>query len=253
MKAHHLLPLFLLACSSAPENATDQGSSSGKETSAPVSVTPIMHATMALGWKDETILVDPVGEVNAFAGRTAPTLVLITDIHPDHLDTTTLRALDLSKAVLVVPNAVKELLPADLQAKCVTMVNGERAEVNSVGLEAIAMYNMPDPDDARHPKGRGNGYVLTLGDERIYISGDTEDTPEMRALENIDIAFVCMNLPYTMSVDRAADGVVTFKPKVVYPYHYRGKDGLSDIQRFKDLVTEADPEITVRLENWYPG
>jgi L-ascorbate metabolism protein UlaG (beta-lactamase superfamily) len=103
-----------------------------------------------------------------------------------------------------------------------------------------------------HPKGRGNGYVLTVGGQRIYLSGDTEATPEMRNLKNIDLAFVCMNLPYTMDVDQAAEGVLAFQPKVVIPYHYRGSKGLSDINRFKALVNAKTRSVRVDLLNFYP-
>jgi L-ascorbate metabolism protein UlaG (beta-lactamase superfamily) len=123
----------------------------------------------------------------------------------------------------------------------------------NIRVEAIPMYNLPESPDNRHTKGRGNGYVLTIGGKRIYISGDTEAIPEMRTLKNIDVAFVCMNLPYTMDVDQAADGVLDFVPKVVYPYHYRGKGGLSDIDKFKALVNKKNTNIDVRLRNWYPA
>ena len=103
-----------------------------------------------------------------------------------------------------------------------------------------------------HTKGRGNGYVLTMGEKNIYISGDTQGIPEMRSLKNIDIAFICMNLPYTMDVQEAADAVLDFEPKIVYPYHYRGKEGFSDIQEFKKMVEAKDKNIEVRLRNWYP-
>ena len=93
--------------------------------------------------------------------------------------------------------------------------------------------------------------MLTLGTERIYISGDTEDIPEMRQLENIDIAFVCMNLPYTMTIKSAADAVLEFKPKKVYPYHYRGTEGLSDVEKFKSIVNEENKAIEVIQVDWY--
>jgi L-ascorbate metabolism protein UlaG (beta-lactamase superfamily) len=112
------------------------------------------------------------------------------------------------------------------------------------------MYNLSPERQGFHAKGRGNGYLLTLGGARIYISGDTEDIPEMRALKNIDAAFVCMNLPYTMDVEAAADAVLEFKPKVVFPYHYRGKGGMSDLEEFRSLVAK-DPKIEVRLLEWY--
>jgi len=114
------------------------------------------------------------------------------------------------------------------------------------------MYNLPEAPDAKHIKGRGNGYLLEMGGKRIYISGDTEDIPEMRALENIDVAFICMNLPYTMDIDQASNAVVDFKPAVVYPYHYRGNPDMSDTAAFKKLVNDKDDQIEVRLRNWYP-
>jgi L-ascorbate metabolism protein UlaG (beta-lactamase superfamily) len=113
------------------------------------------------------------------------------------------------------------------------------------------MYNLPDDETSRHRRGWGNGYVITIGEKRFYISGDTEDIPEMRMLSDIDYAFVCMNQPYTMTVEQAADAVLEFKPKVVYPFHYRGQNGFSDVNKFKELVS-ANPEIEVRLLEWYP-
>jgi L-ascorbate metabolism protein UlaG (beta-lactamase superfamily) len=94
--------------------------------------------------------------------------------------------------------------------------------------------------------------VLTMGGKNVYLSGDTEDTPEMRALKGIDVAFVCMNLPYTMDVNQAAQGVLAFKPGIVYPYHYRGQEGLSDVEAFKKAVNAGNAKIEVRLRNWYP-
>ena len=110
------------------------------------------------------------------------------------------------------------------------------------------MYNLPEASDSRHPKGRGNGYVLEIGDDNIYISGDTEDIPEMRRLKDIDVAFVCMNLPYTMDIDQAASAVLDFKPEIVYPYHHRGQD----INAFKKMVEGKNKFIDVRVRNWYP-
>jgi L-ascorbate metabolism protein UlaG (beta-lactamase superfamily) len=113
------------------------------------------------------------------------------------------------------------------------------------------MYNLPETPESRHPKGRGNGYVLTFGNKKVYLSGDTSGIQEMRSLKNIDVAFVCMNLPYTMDVDEAASAVIDFKPKVVYPYHYRGQNGLNDTEKFRKLVNEGNKNIEVRLRNWY--
>ena len=113
------------------------------------------------------------------------------------------------------------------------------------------MYNLREEALKFHTKGRGNGYVFSIDNQRIYFSGDTEDIPEMRALKNIDKAFVCMNLPYTMTVESAADAVLEFKPKEVYPYHYRGTVGLSDVAKFKSLVNKGNAEIKVVQLDWY--
>ena len=142
-------------------------------------------------------------------------------------------------------------LPEGMKTKAITISNGQELDAGDLKIEAIPMYNLPEDETSRHPKGRGNGYILTMGGKRVYLSGDTEDIAEMRTLENIDIAFVCMNLPYTMDVNQAASAVNEFKPKVVYPYHYRGKGGLSDVQSFKDQVNAENPDIEVRLRNWY--
>lgn len=254
----YLLPMLLAACGTAPEAHLDPMIPAATTTDsaaaqADVKITPIYHAALALERNGVTVYVDPYNGADRFKGLPAPQVVLITDIHPDHLDTATLRGLDLSKARIVAPKAVMDLLPADLRAIGITLANGEHTSVAGASIDALPMYNMPDPNDPRHPKGRGNGYVVGLGGQRIYISGDTEDIPEMRALTGIDVAFVCMNLPYTMPVDRAADGVLAFKPRVVYPYHYRNQDGsLSDVAHFKDLVNKGDPAIEVRLADWYP-
>jgi L-ascorbate metabolism protein UlaG (beta-lactamase superfamily) len=121
-----------------------------------------------------------------------------------------------------------------------------------IDILAIPMYNLPESDDAKHVKGRGNGYLLNLAGKSIYISGDTADIPEMRNLNDIDIAFVCMNLPYTMDINQAASAVLDFKPKIVYPYHYRGRPEISDTEAFGKLVNAENKDIEVRLRNWYP-
>jgi L-ascorbate metabolism protein UlaG (beta-lactamase superfamily) len=162
------------------------------------------------------------------------------------LDAATLTSISGAKASIVAPKAVTDKLPETLRAKTTTLANGETKALLGVKIEAVPMYNTTPERLNFHNKGRGNGYVLTLGDKRVYISGDTEDIPEMRALKDIDVAFVCMNLPYTMTVDQAASAVRQFKPKIVYPYHYRG----SDLEKFKKLVGD-DVGVDVRLRDWY--
>jgi L-ascorbate metabolism protein UlaG (beta-lactamase superfamily) len=208
-----------------------------------------VHATFVLSYDNKTIYVDPTGGAKTFAGLASPNFILITDIHGDHLDTATISAINTSNATFVVPKAVADKLPASLnKQKVVILNNGEMKEISGITFSAIPMYNLPEAADAMHPKGRGNGYVLTVGNKRIYISGDTEDITEMRSLKNIDIAFICMNLPYTMDVKQASQGVLAFKPKIVYPYHYKGQD----TNVFKSLVEAGGKNIEVRLRNWYP-
>lgn len=216
-----------------------------------LSIQPIVHGTLVLTWKEQTIYVDPYGGIEKFNGLATPTLILITDIHGDHYNQKTLDGLNTNDATFIVPQAVMDKLPAKMQQNAKVIGNGEKMDHAEISIEAIPMYNLPEDESSRHTKGRGNGYVLTIGGKRIYLSGDTEDIPEMRSLTNIDVAFVCMNLPYTMDVDQAASAVNEFKPKIVYPYHYRGQGGLSDVEAFKVKVTSASPEVDVRLRNWY--
>ncbi|MDZ7690100.1 MAG: MBL fold metallo-hydrolase [Balneolaceae bacterium] len=156
--------------------------------------------------------------------------------------------LNTEKAIFVVPKAVAENLSDSYKTQLVIIGNGESTKQLGISISAIPMYNLPEADDSRHPKGRGNGYILELGGEKVYISGDTEDIQEMRSLKNIDLAFVCMNLPFTMDVNQAASAVLEFKPGIVYPYHYRGQD----TEQFRNLVRSKSDEIEVRLRNWYP-
>ena len=218
----------------------------------PLMMQPITHGSVVFTWNGKTIYVDPYGGAAAYAGLAAPDVILITDIHGDHLDPKTLASLSVGKALMVVPKAVAEKLPAEYKAQVRVLSNGQRLDTLGMSVSAIPMYNLPEAADAPHTKGRGNGYVLGLGGKNVYLSGDTEDIAEMRALKGIDVAFVCMNLPYTMDVNQAAQGVLAFKPGIVYPYHSRGQGGLSDVASFKKTVTAANKKIDVRLRNWYP-
>ena len=207
---------------------------------------PINHATFVMSWKDKTIYVDPVGTGKRFHGLPKPDLILVTDIHGDHLSPETLEAVADAKTAIVAPSAVAEKLPEKLRKQTTVLANGETKSVAGINVEAVPMYNLTADRLKYHNKGRGNGYVVTVGAKRVYISGDTEDIPEMRALKNIDVAFICMNLPYTMTEEQAASAVREFKPKIVYPYHYRE----SEVEKFKKLVGE-DSGVEVRLRGWY--
>lgn len=218
-----------------------------------IKVIPIEHATAILEWNDITIYIDPVGGLEAFEGQRQPDLILITDVHGDHLSVETLEALHTEKAKIIVPQAVADKIPANFTPQLDVLHNGDTKERFGITVEAIPMYNLREEALKFHSKGRGNGYVLTIDGQRIYFSGDTEDIPEMRALEDIDKAFICMNLPYTMTPESAADAVLEFKPKQVYPYHYRGRPDVSDVSKFKDLVNSRNRDVEVVQLDWYPN
>lgn len=217
-----------------------------------VKVIPIEHASAVLEWGNTTIYIDPVGGADLFKGQKVPDLILITDIHGDHFSPETLQKLDTKKAKIIVPQAVADKMPKEFDSQISVLENGDSATYFGASIEAIPMYNLRPEALQYHPKGRGNGYVLNLDGQRIYFSGDTEDIPEMRSLKNIDKAFICMNLPYTMTVESAAAAVLAFKPKQVYPYHYRGNPDVADVAKFKELVNAGNPDIEVVQLDWYP-
>mgnify|MGYP001056638530 CR=1 FL=1 len=229
--------------------------SNNSYTNSSIKFTPIEHATLVIEYNNITVYVDPVGGKDAFKNFRSPNFILITDIHRDHLDLETLKAINTPNTVIVGTAAVKSKLPAEISKNYTTIFSGLSQSFSTskmtIDIEGVAMYNIRDEALKYHPKSRGNGFIVTLNKKRIYISGDTEDTFEMRHLKNIDVAFVCMNLPYTMSVESAASAVLDFKPKKVFPYHYKGTDGFSDVKKFKSLVNRSNKNIEVIQLDWY--
>jgi L-ascorbate metabolism protein UlaG (beta-lactamase superfamily) len=209
-----------------------------------ITITPITHASLQLEYGGKVVHVDPTSAGDYSKTKQAD-LILVTDIHGDHLDPAAISRIRKSGVPVVAPSAAAPKIENPT-----VIANGESKTIAGVQLEAVPMYNLqrgPAAGQLFHTKGRGNGYLLTLGNKRVYIAGDTECTPEMRALKNIDIAFIPMNLPYTMPPSEAAECVKAFKPKVVYPYHYRGQNP----EDFKAAL--AGEQIEVRLLNWYPA
>lgn len=278
MRASYLVPLVVLvvvplacekkgaepgASSAAPTATSPAMSAQATSTAAPsaavpgkhaseiistkaceAKLTPLHHATMLLQCGDQAIYFDPVSDVS-YDGLPKADVILVTDIHGDHMDQAAIDKLKTPKTKIVAPPAVADKLAKDTVN--VVIKNGESQTVGPLKVDAVPMYNLtrgPKAGQLFHDKGRGNGYVVTLGDKRLYISGDTECIPEMKALKDIDVAFVCMNLPYTMPPEEAAQCVSAFKPKVVYPYHYKG----SDLGVFQKAVA---PGTEVRLRDWY--
>ena len=220
-----------------------------KATGGDIGIHPVGHASFVMTTPKGTIYVDPVGETAAFSDKPTADLVLVTHRHGDHFNADVLKSL--GDSPIVTNSDVQAMMDVDLAARAKIVGHGGVYPWNGIEIEAIPAYNL-DPATKFHPKERGdNGYVLTMDDFRIYVSGDTEDIPEMRALKDIDLAFVCMNLPFTMTDEAAASAVAEFKPKFVYPYHYRGRDGgTQDPKKFAELVGDA---AEVKLVDWYPG
>ncbi len=207
-----------------------------------VKITPIHHASLMIETGGKVIEVDP-SSAGKYDGLPKADLILITDIHGDHLDPKAIAQVRKVSTTFIAPEAVAKTVT---EAK--VLRNGEKTTWDQWTIEAVPMYNLkrgPSEGKLYHDKGRGNGYILTYGGSRIYIAGDTEGTPEMQALKNIDVAFVPMNLPYTMTPEEAAEAVRAFHPKVVYPYHY----GQSDVKAFAKALEGSG--IDVRLRNWY--
>ena len=192
-----------------------------KSSAGPIKITPVYHASIVIEAGGKVIAVDPAKPA-VFTGLPHADLILITDIHADHMDPALIASVSKAGTEIIAPPAVVKTVTT-----ASPLSNGEKKTWSDWTIEAIPMYNLtrgPEAGKFYHDKGRGNGYILTYGGTRIYLSGDTENIPEMRALKNIDVAFICMNLPYTMTPEEAASAVKAFHPKVVIPYHYRGSD-----------------------------
>jgi len=210
-----------------------------------VLIHPVDHASFVMQWNGKTIYNYPVGGGTVYTEIPKADLVLIGHSHSDHFSSSTLVSILSASGQVVVPQDVFDRLSTALQARATVLDNGESASIQGLSIGAVPAYN------TYHPEGRDNGYVVTIGGKRIYMSGDTGDIAEMRALTNIDVAFLAMNLPYTMNINDAADAVREFRPKVVYPYHFRNQSGtFADLTGFTALVG-ADLGVEVRMRDWY--
>ena len=211
------------------------------ETSAgDLAIAFIGHGSLILQFDGKIIHADPFSQLADYAKLPKADLVLITHEHQDHLDPAALRAVRTTNTMVVLTSKC-----AGKVAGGTVMTNGDVRTVLGIKVEAVPAYNLVNkrPDGQPfHPKGEGNGYVLTFGDKRVYIAGDTENTPEMKALERIDCAFLPMNLPYTMTPDMVADAAKAFKPAILYPYHFGDTDPSKLVRLLKDV-----PGIEVRI------
>jgi len=204
-------------------------------------ITFLGHGTLMMIFGGRTIHVDPYGEVADYGSLPKADMILVTHEHFDHMDPKALQAILRPDTVVVAAKSCAGKLP-----KAVILANGETQTVLGIAVEAVPAYNIAHkrPDgNPFHLKGSGNGYVVTFGDKRIYIAGDTENTPEMKALKSIDVAFLPMNLPYTMTPEMVADAARAFRPKVLYPYHYGDTDTSGLV---KLLQGEKDIDVRIR-------
>ena len=211
-----------------------------KTSAGDLEITFIGHGSLMLAFGGKIIHVDPCGQFADYSKLPKADLVLLTHGHPDHLDPAAMRSVRAANRVVVLPP-----ICAGKVTGGTVMTNGDVRTVLGIKVEAVPAYNVANKrDDGRpfHPKGEGNGYVLTFGDQRIYIAGDTENTPEMKALKQIDCAFLPMNLPYTMTPEMVADAARAFKPKIIYPYHY----GETNPARLVELLKDT-PDVGVRI------
>jgi L-ascorbate metabolism protein UlaG (beta-lactamase superfamily) len=207
-----------------------------KTSGGDLKITFIGHGTLMLTYAGKVIHADPVSMYADYATLPKADLILVTHEHGDHLDIKAIQAASTANTVIIVnPSSAKNL------PNCIVLKNGEDRTVSGIKVEAVPAYNLEKPF---HPKGNGNGYILTFGDKRVYIAGDTENVAEIKALKNIDVAFLPMNQPYTMTPEQVADVAKAMRPKVLYPYHF----GNTDTGKLVDLLKD-EKGIEVRIRN----
>lgn len=265
-----LITLFLVGCSHV-ENTSDN--TSQVNTDLPVqqdnSVTPetedqysfstevdtvvihpISHATAVVEWWDDVIFADPAEDIDSYKWLT-PTIVFVSHEHGDHFQNDVLEQLWDENTIFLATQSVFDQMTETIQAKTTIMANGDTIEKNGFTISAIPAYNIREEALNFHPEWRDNGYIFEKDGYRVYFSWDSEDTSEMRALTDIDLAFVSMNLPFTMDINAAVSAVLEFQPSNVFPYHFRWKQWLADVESFKAQVEVANSDINVIIADWY--
>ncbi len=225
---------------------THPGQTSIPATGGPIVVTPIMHASVMIEYAGRIVLVDPaMGDMQKMKPAD---LILVTDIHEDHFNAARIERFRRAGAAVVVPAAVRAELPPTMAGPIEVLANGQRRTIGGVAVEAVASYNIEHKmgNEPFHTKGRANGYVIAIGGKRLFFAGDTECVPEIKALQNIDVAFLPMNLPFTMSPEDAAACAAAFGPRTAIPYHWMGGDPAPFAAALKSST------IDVRMLDWYP-
>jgi L-ascorbate metabolism protein UlaG (beta-lactamase superfamily) len=213
-----------------------------KTSAGDLKITFVGHGTLMFNFGGKVIHVDPYSALADYNIFPKADLILLTHEHRDHLDLKALNTVRTEKTVVVLTETCAKQVQGGI-----VMMNGDVKTVEGLKIEAVPAYNIVHKRDTGqpfHPKGAGNGYIITFGDKRVYVAGDTENVPEMKGLKNIDIAFLPMNLPYTMTPEMVAEAANAFKPKILYPYHF----GETDTSKVVSLL-KGTPEIEVRIRN----
>jgi len=240
MRIFLLMLIVLCAFSTTAAGAKEYEADVINTSAGDLKITFIGHGTLMFTFGGKVIHIDPFGQAGDYNKLPKADIILITHEHSDHLDIKAVEKIRKSKTVVVASeNVARQLKMA------VVMRNGDVKTVGGLKIEAVPAYNivhMRSPGTPFHPKGVGNGYVVAFGNKRVYVAGDTENVPEMKQMKAIDVAFLPMNLPYTMTPEMVADAAKGFKPKILYPYHY----GDTDPTILKTLLKDH-PEIEVRI------
>jgi L-ascorbate metabolism protein UlaG (beta-lactamase superfamily) len=239
-----LIVVFFLGLVSLAATSNDFEEDIIPTSQGDLKITCIGHGTLMFSFDGKIIHVDPVFRYADYTKMPKADLILVTHEHGDHLDDVAIQ--DLTKEGTSIICTKKCMEQANLDGSII-MKNGDTETVQGITIEAVPAYNikhMRSENSPFHPKGEGNGYILTFGGKRVYVAGDTENTPEMKALKNIDVAFLSMNLPYTMTPEMVADAARAFEPKVLYPYHFGNTDTSQLVELLKDT-----PDIDVRIRN----
>jgi len=244
-KAFLFLLILLLSSLLPPPSAGQEAMQEDviQTSEGDLTITFIGHGSLMFRYGGKVIHVDPVGREGDYTTLPDADLILVTHEHGDHLDADAIGEIMKDGTAIVVSASCEGRLEG-----AVVMKNGEETTVAGYHIEAVPAYNiahMRSEGQPYHPKGSGNGYIITFGDTRVYVAGDSENTPEMKALEDIDIAFLPMNLPYTMTPEMVADAAKAFRPRILYPYHF----GETDTNQLVALMAgEAGIEVRVRGE-----
>ena len=211
-----------------------------KTSAGNLEITFIGHGTLMFTFGGKVIHIDPWTQLADYSKLPKADLILLTHEHRDHLDLKAVDILRKERTAIVCPKITAEQIKG-----ATVMNNGDVKTVEGLTIKAVPAYNLVHKRDTGqpfHPKGDGNGYLITFGDKNVYVAGDTENIPEMKALKGIDIAFLPMNLPFTMTPEMVADAVLAFKPKILYPYHF----GETDTPKLLALLKDSGIEVRIR-------